>query len=140
MANWLPAANDLYLRMKNLYIASGNVNAKGVLWWQGESDALAARTQAAYHADLVTLAAQIGTDFGCKLFPCRFQSCSGIIPADQAKINDAIVQSWSDVANIAPGPDLFDLAAEDGFHLMSDAKIQAAAARWWTAIRTEFGW
>lgn len=143
ISSWLPG-QSLYTRMLAQYALATkltNGNLRGVLWWQGESDALNGVSQSSYHSSLATLAGGIRTDLGVKLFVAKLQNCSGVAPASNlTAINAAIAQAWTDVPNVAPGPDLSDLPTDDGFHLKTDAHIATAAARWWTAIRSELGW
>lgn len=138
-AQWLPGG-ALYQRMIDRFTASGHTSAKGVLWWQGESDAIAGVSQATYHANLASIAAAIATDLGVKMFVPKLQNVTNATAPNLAAINAAIAQAWTDVPNIAPGPDLSDIATDDGVHLISDAHVQLAASRWWTAIQTQFGW
>lgn len=107
---------------------------KAVLWWQGEQDASLSMSQAQYHTYLAALAGQIATDFGVPLMVAKIQSCTGIAPADTARIVAAQAAAWSDIPNVIPGPDLSDMVTDDAFHFRIDAKMQTAAARWWAAM------
>jgi hypothetical protein len=106
----------------------------GILWWQGEHDVGAGTSQAVYNASLDALADAIHTDLGVALMACKLQNCTGSVPANLATINAAIAEAWSDNANVLTGPDLSDIDTDDGFHLMTDAKLLEAATRWWTAL------
>jgi hypothetical protein len=138
IAQWLPGTAN-YNAMLARVTASGEP-VKGVLWWQGESDAIAGLSQALYHSRLATIAAQIQADLGAPLFVAKLQNCTGVPAANLAAINAAIQASWSDIPNVRPGPDLSDIVTDDNVHLIAQSSIEMAAARWWTAIRTEFGW
>jgi len=140
-AQWLPGTANFKNMVDTYNAASGQGEVKGVLWWQGESDANNSVSEATYHANLAAIADAVHEKWGVKLFVAKLQKCSSILPSSRVDaINAAITAAWSDVASVAPGPDLSDLDADDGLHLKSDANIQTAASRWWTAIAAEFGW
>lgn len=107
---------------------------KAVLWWQGEADALTAMAQATYNGHLDTLAAAIMADLGIRIMPCKLQNSSGISDANELKINDAIGDAWGDNANVLTGPSFTDIGSDDAYHLMTTAKLQTAADRWYTAL------
>lgn len=135
---WQPGADHqnratLYGSMVYRCLQVGGV--KAVLWWQGETDAGNGMSQATYNAYLDTLANAVMADLGVPLVACQLQNCSG---ANVATINAAIQEAWNDNANVVAGPDLSDIATDDNYHLMSDAKLALAASRWWTALETEF--
>lgn len=127
--------NTLYGSMAYRAALTG---CKAVLWWQGETDATAAMSQATYNGHLDTLANAINTDLGVKLMPCLLQNSSGVTDVDEQKIRDATSEAWGDNANVLVGPSFSDIASDDTFHLMTDAKLLTAAGRWWTALETVF--
>ena len=141
IAVWQPGTNHqdrntLYGSMVYRALACGGV--KGVLWWEGEYDESGAggtQTPAStYLAGMKTIAAAIKTDLGVKLIPCKLQA----FPQNLGVINGAIGQEWATDANVLPGPDLSDIPTDDAYHLMADAKILTASARWWAAIYKDF--
>lgn len=141
-SSWLPGTtnyNNMVARANAAMVAGGTL--RGVLWWQGEQDAIDQVDQATYHANLASIAGQIATDLGVPMFVCKIQRI-GIFqaPEKQAPIDAAVEQAWSDVPNVRRGPDLSDLTADDVYHLVLEGKVEVAAARWWASIRTEFGW
>lgn len=143
ITEWLPGANHqnratLYGSMVYRALQAGGVRC--VLWWQGETDALVAMSQATYNGHLDTIANAIQADLGVKLMPCLLQNSSGITDADEQKIRDATSEAWGDNSNVLAGPDLSTLASDDTFHLTTNAKIITAAVRWWRAIQAAFGW
>ena len=110
-------------------------------FWDGETDAQHAVSQATFYNGLTNLAANVVADVGCKLIPCKLQNCSNAsASAGEPAINAAIVQSWSD-ANTLTGPDLngIDTSPEDDLHLLTDAKVQQATTLWYNAVVTAFG-
>lgn len=145
---WLPGADHqdrttLYGSMVYRALQAANYGTlRAVLWWQGETDAVAAMSQATYNGHLDTIANAVMADLGVPLMPCKFQRCSGITDANEDAINAAIAEAWGDNANVATGPDLTGITTDsgDGLHLNADAKLSSAAALWWTALETEFGW
>lgn len=139
---WQPGANhqDRTTLYGSMIYRALQTGCKAVLWHQGETDAINGNTQATYNSQLDTLANAINTDLGVKLMPCKFQRCSGITDANENTINAAIAEAWGDNANVLTGPDLTGLNSNDSLHLQSDVNLSAAAALWWTAIETAFGW
>lgn len=144
ITQWLPGANHqnratLYGSM--IYRAlqvSGLGTIKGVLWWQGETDAVDGMSQATYNGHLDTIANAINDDLGVPLVPCQLQSSVGINDANELAINLAIAEAWNDNANVRRGPDLRDIGSNDSFHLTSDTNLQRAASRWWFALYNAF--
>lgn len=141
ITSWLPGANHfdrttLYGSMAYRARATGS---KVVLWWQGETDAIAAMDQATYNSHLDTIANTIYEDLGIKLMACKLQNSSGIADTpNESAINAAIEEAWNDNTNVLEGPDLSDIGSDDAYHLQSDAKLLTAAQRWWAAIETAF--
>ena len=142
IVSWLPGANHqdrttLYGSMAYRALQAG---AKAVLWWQGETDAVASMSQATYNGHLDTIANALMTDLGIKLMPCKLQTFTAATQPQQDAINAAITEAWGDNANVLTGPDLTGLAADDTFHLKTDGKLASAAALWWTALQAAFGY
>lgn len=136
ITDWLPS--DDHLDQETLFgsmvYRATLTKACMVLWWQGETDALAAMNQSTYNEHLDTLANAINADLDIKIMPCQLQACSGISRVDEAEINAAIAEAWADNTNVLEGPDFSDLPSDDDFHLQSDSNLLTAAARWSTAI------
>ena len=134
---WLPGVDHtdratLYGSMK---YRAANVGVKAVLWWQGESDAYYCITQAAYNTDFDVIVNAINTDLSVKLMPVLLQNSSGQADTCEAKIRAAISEAWGDNANVLVGPDFSDLTSDDDAHLITNAKIDSAANRFWRKIR-----
>lgn len=110
-----------------------------VIWWQGETDADAAMSQATYSGYLVTLANAVFADLGIKLMPCKLQTFTHATQANQDKINAAIGANWG-IGNVLTGPDLTGITADDAYHLTSNANLASAATLWWNALKAAFGW
>lgn len=141
ISDWQPAASHydratLYgsMAFRAIYAIQGGVRA--VLMWEGETDALAGVSQATYYTALTNFTAGVQADLGVKVMCCKLQNCSGISAPNQAAINAAIGQAWSDDTNSLTGPDLsgIDTAPDDTLHLKTDAKLGAAAALWFSAL------
>lgn len=139
---WQPGANHndrttLYGSM-NYRISQARVllraQVRGVLWWQGEQDALADMNAATYNGYLDTIANALATDQGVPLIPCKLQNCSGLTAGQMAEINTGIGAAWADNSNVVAGPDLSGIATDDTFHLQSDVKLLSAATLWYNAI------
>jgi hypothetical protein len=135
IASWSTGGTNYNALLTRFNAAGGN--AKVILWWQGESDALAGTSKATYKAALNTLADALFAATGCKLLVAKLQNCSG---TDVTVVNAAIVECWSENSHIIGGWDLSDIATDDGFHLKTDIKVQLAALRCWTALQAAFGW
>ncbi len=147
ITEWQPGAShydrgNLYGSMsyRAKYAILGGV--KAVLWWQGETDALASMSQASYFAYFTNLSASVRSDLGVKTMPCKLQNCSGLTGPQQDAINAAIGQAWVEDPNADVGPNLTGLntAPEDTFHLTTNSKLASAASLWWVAIKTAFSW
>lgn len=108
---------------------------KAVLWWQGESDAIAATAKATYKTALQALGDKVFEDLGVPLIACRFLDCSGINAANQTAICDGISECWG-ANHILAGPDLHDIVSDDTAHATSNTNLATCASRWWTAIAT----
>lgn len=144
--DWLLTTADHYYESDAYGCMARRIRETGavcVLFWQGESDAIAGTVQATYNTKLDTLANVINTDFGIKLMPCKLQHITSATQGNQDAINAAIGDAWVDNVNVLPGPDLTGLDAAtlgDGIHIKTDAGIASAASLWWAAIQVAFGW
>lgn len=141
ITQWQPGADHfdrstLYGSMA--YRATNVGGIKAVLWWQGETDALASMSQATYNSNLDSLANAINSDLSVTLVPCKLQTCTGIPDVDESRINAAIAQAWGDNPNVTQGPDLTGITSNDAFHLTTDVNLQAAATLWWSALEAAF--
>lgn len=104
---------------------------RGVLWWQGETDAFNAMSAATYQAALEAIAAAFATDLGgVKLYPCLLQNSSALSDVAEAAIRTGTTDAIAASANIEPGPDFSAVASDDDYHLMTDAKVLAAGQAW----------
>lgn len=138
IASWQPGVNHsdrttLYGSMNYRITQCGG--ALAVLWWGGETDALASMAEATFNSSLDSFADAVNVDQSIPTIVCKLQNSSGIPDVDEAAINSAINTAWGDNTNVVQGPDLSDMASDDSFHLQSDAKLAEAAARWWAAIQ-----
>jgi hypothetical protein len=119
-----------------------HINAIGgvkcVLWWQGETDAIAAMSQATYNGHLDTLANDLQTDRGIKLMSCLLQNSSGITDADENNIRAAVSEAVADNSNVLLGPDFSALGSDDAYHFTSNTTVDNAGALWATAILSNF--
>lgn len=122
--------NDIKTYLAN----SGNRICRAVLWWQGETDAIAAMSQATYYGHLQALAESCRDELGAKLIPCKLQNSSGIADVDEARILAAIGQAWEQDQYTETGPDFSDLASDDSFHLQSNGNLATAATRWYAIL------
>lgn len=130
-----------YDTLKHLAWSAG-ASYRALLWWQGENDVTDGMAEATYNSHLDSLAASIASDLGCKIMPCKLVDMSAYSPGyDEAAINSAISTAWGDNSNVLTGPDFSDITPSvDGIHMKTDAELQTAADRWYTAIATAFGW
>lgn len=137
---WLPSGgatnrNSLYGSMVwRAKYAAGTNGVKAVLWWQGETDAQASMSQATYFNHFTNLTANVMSDLGIKVMPCKLQRCSGIPDVREDAINAAFGQAWVSDSNTLTGPDLSGIDSDDAFHLQTDFKLQEAADLWWATI------
>ncbi|MES2214034.1 MAG: Ig-like domain-containing protein [Patescibacteria group bacterium] len=153
MSEWSrsTATTTLYGSMYRRINAIGG-SVKGILWYQGESDAdhgvdhgsgLAA-TRANYLSDLTTLANNVNSDFGAKLVVTQL-AYSGVPPhvtyLDDVRL--AQKDAWDAGGNVLAGPAFPDVnlnnsSGEDGTHFKSDADQLIQANRLWAAIKKDF--
>lgn len=140
---WLPSGSatnraTLYGSMvwRAKYAITGGV--KAVLWWQGETDAIAAMSQATYYDHLTNFTANVQADLGVKVMASTLMDCSGISAPNQAEIDNAIQQAWASDSNTLTGPNLTAIPTNDPYHATSDATLAAVANAWWNAMYTEF--
>jgi hypothetical protein len=119
-----------------------HINAIGgvkcVLWWQGETDAVAAMSQADYNGHLDTIANDLQADRGVKLMSCLLQNSTGITDANEDAIRAAVTEAAGDNPNVLLGPDFSAISSDDSFHLQTDTKVDNAGAAWAQSIIAEF--
>ena len=141
MAQWAPggtiSARDTLYRSAAYRVQQ--VGGRGIVFHQGEGDAMNGRTQAQYNADLDTLANAAMSDLGLKILVALLQNSTGIGNAAEALIRAAVTEAAGDNANVLLGPDFSDQSSDDDYHFTSDAKAAIAAQRWSDAIVTRFG-
>lgn len=119
-----------------------HINAIGgvkcVLWWQGETDALAFMSQATYNGHLDTIANDLQSDRGIKLMSCLLQNSSGIPDVDEQKIRDAVTEAVGNNSNVLLGPNFSAIGSDDAYHFTSNTTVDNAGALWADAIITAF--
>ncbi len=132
IAQWQPGA-DHYLRSTlygHMAYRARSSGAGMVLWWLGETDANLGTAQATFNSGFDTMCNAVNSDLGIKVMACKLQNCSTPPAANLQKINDAYGDAWGDNANALLGPVLTGIDTDDGFHLLTDAKLLAAAQLW----------
>jgi hypothetical protein len=137
IADWTPPANrfnraTLYGSMAARARAT---DAKAVLWWQGEIDALNGMRQPDYAALFSQLASAIRRDLGIPIIPALLHNSTAIPDEREAAIRQAVIAAAQSNRAIRLGPDLSSLTSDDQYHLISDGNVQAAAAYWWGALQ-----
>lgn len=114
------------------YVVGG---CKAVLWWQGETDALASMPQSTYYSNFTNFSANVFADLGVKVIPCKLQNSIGISAPAETEINNAIGQAWATDSNTLAGPDLYPITSNDAYHLLTNEKLEEGASLWWTALK-----
>lgn len=131
----VPATNQdrttLYGSMDyRIQLVGGSV--AGVIWHQGETDAVSGTSQAAYAAALSAIAADVVADWGCPFYVAKIHEtdAAGIGP-----IWAAIDDLWENDANITVGPDFSDRVTwPDRSHFETDQDAILVATRWYQAL------
>lgn len=125
-----------YTELTNRAIRGVNAGEtlKGVLWWQGETDAVNNMSQADYLTKLQTLGDDWFAATGTPLMAAKLQTCSSLTSQQQSNINSAIEAAWG-THHVVQGPDLSSITTDDGFHLLTDAKLAAAGNLWAEAVK-----
>lgn len=141
ITSFLPSADHvdretLYGSLNYHIGAIGGV--KCVLWWQGETDAISAMSQATYNGHLDTLANAIQTDRSIKLMSCLLQNSSGITDGNEANIRAAVTEAVGNNANVLDGPDFSAIGSDDAYHFTTNTKVDNAGALWASAIAATF--
>ncbi|HEX7261683.1 MAG TPA: sialate O-acetylesterase, partial [Luteolibacter sp.] len=111
VSQWLPATNTLYLRLRSAIQRFPHKGFRGVLWHQGEANASANTTAAAYQSSLTTVITQSRTDAGWTV--PWFISEASHIGAGLAK-EEPIVAGQR--ATIHADPQVFAGPVTDNFH------------------------
>lgn len=105
---------------------------KGMIWYQGETDAQAGMAQATYNAYLDTIVNAIQTDLGVKTFCYKLPKLDA--EAGAVVIRAAVAEAQGDNANIAGTADLSSVditsatGGSDGLHVNVTAKAVAVNA------------
>jgi hypothetical protein len=123
----------MYGSMKVRSDSCGDI--KAVLIWEGETDAQYNLSQTAFNTSFDNLANAVNADLGCKIMPCLMQSCSAIPDTSEAKIRSAISEAVGDNTNVLDGPDFSDISDDADCHILTNAKIDSCANRFWRKIR-----
>ena len=113
-----------------------DIGAKAVLYWQGETDAIAQMSQSVYNGHLDDIADSLDTDLGIPLIPCLLQNSSGITDADEQEIRDAVTEAVGDNTNVLQGPDFSAMGSDDAYHFTTDGNLTTAGEAWATAVNT----
>lgn len=131
----------LYGSMYRRITAIGG-EAKAVLFWQGESDAISATPRAVYLGLLNDYANDVESDFGIPTVVAQigdFASQSGD-SIDNVRL--AQLDAWEQNDNVYFGPSLYDVdlsdGGGDGVHFKTDAELLTASNRWWVSISEQF--
>lgn len=129
ITNWqIGGANYTALTNRAVHAAALGT-LKCVLWWQGETDGAGDMSQAAYQSNVAFFAQCVSTNLAVPVMICNLQKCASLSAGQQNTISNAIVNLWTS-NNVVRGPDLSDLATDDGYHLTSDANLLTAGNRW----------
>lgn len=147
IAQWQPGANhfDRTTRYGLMAYRALLTRADIIVWWQGEQDAFAGNTTAAYQASLESFVAALATDLpGVKVMIAKLQLAGpggdysdGQAAQIQAAQANVIAGGH---ANVVAGPDLSAIRCNSGDHIRDDAELALVAGMWWNAIRTAYGW
>lgn len=112
---------------------------KAVLWLQGETDAYLGRTSQAYSFYLQNIADVLCAQAATPLVAATLYDLLGYAPPKQVwQIDRGIQIAAADNACILPGPDLSDIRTDDAGHVITRAKLEIAAERWWQSLKTLF--
>ena len=140
---WLPdpirpfSRATLYGSMVRRARAVGGVRA--VLFWQGEADARAQVSQAAYGAALSDLAARVQADLGVPLVAAQIGDYDTRYTAAGVNgIRLAQEDVWRQGTAFA-GPVLYDIDLHGRVHFTQPSELQEAARRWAASILSCIG-
>jgi len=137
--SWIPGGSGhtdittLYGAMNVRMAALGSI-PRAVMMWDGETDALVPRSQAAVQADMNTFVDAVYADRGAKTMICKLQICTGITDSDTAKVRAAAAAVWVGNAHALTGPDFSDMMSDDAYHFITDPHCQTVAQRWADAL------
>lgn len=141
---WQPGANHqdrttLYGSMVYRALQTG---AKAILWWQGETDAVAGMATATYQSNMDTIVTALAVDLPNVTFmPVKLHLGNTYSDANAAKIQTAISNIWSHgYSNVAACADLSDLRSDAADHFTTNASLGVVAGRVWTSVKTALGW
>lgn len=109
---------------------------RGVIFWQGETDAVNGMSASTYYSNLVTLASGVHGDLGCNLWVVRLQNCTDSgAAAGLAAIQSAQARAFAECPYVTQLCDLSDISTDDGFHLQTDAHLSTAATRMFAGMQ-----
>jgi hypothetical protein len=113
-------------------------NVKGILFWQGESDALDGTSQSVYKTKLETFANNAFSDFGIKTVVAQIGDFTTQPGPNVDNVRLGQIDAWNDGGNVLVGPSLYDVNTSDYVHFESNSELQIAANRWWAAIKRDY--
>lgn len=141
---------NLMTRALNAIRDSHCGGVKGILWHQGEADAIALANGTTFQNQTQTIAdyfyAQTGAQMGAAKLEQILADAAPHLNVSVTAVNTAIGNLWGAGGNVWTGPDFSDLTPatyETGYgniHLKTDSEVSAQASRWWTAIKAKYGY
>jgi len=124
------------------YTAAAPNGLRCILWYQGESDALAGGVTAAAYQTALSLMLD---DFQADLNLPSVQLVAALIgsvftepDADIDAIRLATIDRWNNDADVLAGPVAYDQTFADGVHWFSDAQAAILANRWLRCLKAHF--
>lgn len=138
ITQWLPGGGNYEVLIAALRTVT--TAPAGVLFWQGETDAVNGMSAATYYGHLLTLSQAVFEDLGCDLWIYILQNCTdGSAAAGQAAIQSAQNRAILELPRVRKAATLSDLTTNDGFHLTSAVNQGLVASRTFTSLQ-DAGW
>jgi hypothetical protein len=132
-SQWVPGADHfdrstLYGQMAHRAQLAG---ARAVLWYIGESDALASTSAATVQAHVETIAAAVAADLGIPSYHAKIHSWTS--GPSIAAVNTGITAGVAAAANALPGPDQSAVVLGN-IHYLTTPELTQLATAWRDAL------